>query len=331
MSDGETFAAELEPHRRELFLHCYRFTGSAHDAEDVVQETLLRAWRARDSYRGEASLRTWLFRIATRACLDALDRPDRRSRRHLPPDLRGPADPIKPYEPPTDEPLWFEPIPDDLLADVQADPAARYTTRESVTLAFMAALHALPPRGRAVLILRDVLAWHAAEVAELLEMTVPAVNSALHRARTTLAARYHPAGSAGVPAAAPADPAIARLLERYVRAWETADVALLVATLRADARLLMPPSPSWYAGRAAIHAFAATHLFDPRFGHRFRLEPTRANGEAAFVVHDGDATMGLQVVSVGRGGLAAIVVFLDPGLAAEFSTAATVDFPRPRS
>jgi RNA polymerase sigma-70 factor (ECF subfamily) len=181
--DQHEFGGLTEPYRRELQLHCYRILGSLQDAEDTVQETMLRAWRKLNTFEGRASLRAWLYRIATNACFDALAK---RPRRVLPVSAQPAADPRAPMSPPLTEPIWLEPYPDDLIAEPEAGPEARYTARESVALAFIAALQSLPPRQRAVLILRDVLDWQASEVAQTLDLTVSAANSALHRARVTL-------------------------------------------------------------------------------------------------------------------------------------------------
>jgi RNA polymerase sigma-70 factor (ECF subfamily) len=252
--------------------------GSLLDAEDLVQETLLRAWRRLETYEGRASFRAWLYKIATNACLDALDR---RARRTLPP-ARGPAShPNAPQRPPIAEPIWLEPFLDDLLAGASAGLEARYETRESITLAFLAALQTLPPRQRAVLILRDVLDWRASEVAAMLDVTVPSVNSALHRARSTLAQRYHQPGAEAVPATPP-DEATRALLDRYMRAWETADVDALVALLREDVTFPMPPSPSWYQGRSAVRDFITRSILAGDARGRWRLLPTRANASPAF-------------------------------------------------
>ena len=254
-----TFGALTDPFRRDLLLHCYRFVGSLTDAEDLVQETLARAWRGRAGYRGDAGLRTWLRRIATRVCLDELRRG--RSRRTLPAD----RDRTSPGEP-----LWLEPLPDDLLAEQSADPAAAIELRESVSLAFIVALQRLPPRQRAVLILRDVLALSAAEVADQLGITVSSVNSLLHRARQTLRAGYAPRKSAAMD---DADRDV--LLRRYVRAWEGGDVDALLATLRDDATLEMPPIPAASIGREAIRAFLAGRILDGTPGSMARHDHRR--------------------------------------------------------
>ena len=279
--DQDAFQHLIAPHHRELMVHCYRILGSWEDAEDTLQETWLRAWRRLDSFAGRASLRAWLYKIATNAALDALAG---RRARTLPPALYAPAPPGDAIPELVPEPHWLEPLPDTLVDDrLTFNPEARYEVRESVTLAFLAALQNLPGRQRAVLILRDVLAWHANEVADLLDTTVPAVNSALQRARTTMQ-QYQRAQS---PAAAPATPdaQIASLLDRYVAAWEAADAATLVALLHEDAVLTMPPFPLWYRGREAIRWFLASYLFTGPAQGRFRLAATRANGAPACAVY----------------------------------------------
>src|SRR5512135_202519 len=210
--DQREFSRLTEPYRHELQLHCYRILGSLQDAEDIVQETLLRAWRRLDTYEERAPLRAWLYKIATNACFDALGK---RPRRVLPTTHYAPADPRQPFAPPITDPIWLEPYPDDLIAEPEAGPEARYSLHESVSLAFLAALQSLPPRQRAVLILCDVLDWHASEAAQLLEITVPAVNSALHRARVTMRKNYHTRGREGLPASL-SDQTLRPLLERYV-------------------------------------------------------------------------------------------------------------------
>ena len=274
----QEFENLAEPHRSELQVHCYRMLGSFQDAEDLVQETLLRAWQKLNTYEGRASFRAWLYKIATNACLDALAR---RPKRALPPQTHRAANPDAPMSPPITEPIWLEPFPDDLIADTSMNPEAQYSARESITLAFLAALQILPPRQRAVLILRDVLDWHADEVAKLLELTTPAVNSALFRARRTMAKHYHARSTEGLRADVD-DPATRALLARYVHAWETADINELIPLLKEDATFPMPPSPSWYRGRDAIRKFAATKLLIGDARGRFRLVPMHANGQPAF-------------------------------------------------
>ena len=328
----DEFAARIEAHRRDLVLLCYRMTGSLHDAEEAVQETALRAWRARASFRGESSLRTWLHRIATRVCLDQIDR----RRRILPAAVTsGPADPAAPPAPPRFDIAWLEPLPDDEFLpsgagagaiDAAADPSARYTLRESVSLAFLAALQALPSRQRAVLILRDVLGWSAAEAAETLEVTVGSANSALHRARRTLEAGHHLTGLEAMSLRRPADPIVGRLLDAYVRAWEADDIDGLVATLREDARLAMPPTASWYAGREPIGEFLRRWVFGAGAPLRFLARRTRANGGPAIALAergpDGSlSALGVALLVIEVDGIADIVVFMDPGIAARFAGA----------
>ena len=202
----QEFGVLVERHRRELQAHGYRLLGSVQEAEDLVQETFLRAWRRRDTFEGRASFRAWLYKIATNLGLDTLKQRARRARRTLPVARQAASTPDQPIPPGFLEPIWLEPFPDELLAAEDANPDARYSVRESVTLAFMTALHLLPPRQRAVLILRDVLDWQAGEAADLLDMTVPGVKSALHRARATLSSRY-PAGRAEAPPARALDEA----------------------------------------------------------------------------------------------------------------------------
>jgi RNA polymerase sigma-70 factor (ECF subfamily) len=327
-ADAAAFGQLVEPYRRELQAHCYRMLGSLHEAEDQVQETLLRAWRRRESYAGRAPLRAWLYKIATNACLDALDR--RRARRWMPQERGAAADPSAPPPPPAETP-WLGPFPDDELPDAGPNPEARYSQRESVTLALLAALQGLPPRQRAALILSDVLDWPAREVATLLEVTPGAASSALHRARTTLARTYHRRQAPGL-AASQADSATRQLLERYVQAWEAADVAGLVALLREDAVLAMPPAAAWYAGREAVGEFVARTvlaeggMFGGPAPGRWRMLPCAANGEAGFGLYQRSAeggnyqSLGLSVVSLESDGSAVtgITIFLDPALPPRF-------------
>lgn len=311
----------LEPYRRELHLHCYRLMGSLHDAEDMVQETMLRAWRRFDTFRGSASLRTWLYTIATNACLDALKK---RPPRTMPVAAYPVADPLNPLAPAIADPIWLEPVPDSWL--VEADnPETRYTRRESISLAFLTALQLLPPRQRAVLILADVLDWRASEIADLLELSVSAVNSALHRARVTLAKHYHmdERETARVDLV---DAQTNTLLSRYVHAWETDDIAGIVALLKEDAVLSMPPIPSWYQGRAAILAILTIGPFRTDERNRWKLRPTSANGQPAFIFYQADQSQdiyrafGVQVVTLDRqtGQIAEMIIFKAPSLAAHF-------------
>ncbi|HXV43060.1 MAG TPA: sigma-70 family RNA polymerase sigma factor [Anaerolineae bacterium] len=310
--DSDEFGSLTEPYRRELQLHCYRLLGSLHEAEDLVQETLLRAWRRLDTYEGRASFRAWLYKIATNACLDTLDK---RPRRALPVATQPRAELDQPPAPPGTDPIWLEPFPDELLPEATAlGPEARYAMRESISLAFLAALQLLPPRQRAVLILRDVLDWRASEVAELLDMPVSAANSTLQRARTTLAQHYRAGHSDSPP---PADETMLALLDRYMRAWESADVTALVALLKEDAVLSMPPSSAWYQGRVTIAAFLRAVPFAQETG-RWRARPTRANGQPAVAFYQWDETgqiyraFGIQVLSLDHAGIAEMTTFINP-------------------
>jgi RNA polymerase sigma-70 factor (ECF subfamily) len=265
-------AGHLEAHRIELTAYCYRMLGSAFEAEDAVQETLVRAWRSLAKFEGRATLRSWLYRIATNVCLDMLAGRKRRAR---PMDL-GPASRVADgLQPPLTESVFVEPVPDALVVDGSGDPAALVEARESVRLAFIAALQHLPPRQRAVLILRDVLHWRAAEVAELLETGVVAVNSALQRARATLAA----ADISPADVLEPLDDGQRALLARYVDAFERYDMSALTALLREDAVQSMPPFAMWLVGPAEI----ARWMLGPGFAcEGSRLVPVVANGLPAF-------------------------------------------------
>jgi RNA polymerase sigma-70 factor (ECF subfamily) len=271
MHDQQAFSALVEPHRRELQLHCYRILGSLQDAEDAVQETLVSAWRGIESFQARSSLRTWLYSIATNRCLNML-----RDRRRRPPEGL-------PFVPPpptrTEEVTWLEPYPDDLLPDTEPGPQSRYELREAVGLAFITALQRLPVTQRTVLVLRDVLGFRASEVAEMLETTEATVNSALQRARSALAAR---APAARERAPVPESPAERRLAEDFADAFELGDMDRVVSLLSEDAWVTMPPAPLEYQGHAATAEFLAHgQAFRPP-GARVRLLPTRANGAPAF-------------------------------------------------
>jgi RNA polymerase sigma-70 factor, ECF subfamily len=276
-SDESAFALLVESYRRELQVHSYRMLGSFEDAEDVVQETFLRAWRNRKSFEGRSSFRAWLYRIATNACLDALKR---RPPRVLPPQVAAAADPRVPPLPSADMP-WLQPYPDRLLEGIAAGdegPEAALVAKETVELAFLVAIQHLVPRQRAVLILRDVLGWSAKETATLLDATVDSVNSALRRARSTLK-KHLPARR--LELASRTDPTQEErlLLRRYMDAHERADATTFAALLREDARLTMPPTPTWYDGREAIVTFHARQLFVPEI--QWRAMVTRANRQPA--------------------------------------------------
>jgi RNA polymerase sigma-70 factor (ECF subfamily) len=315
------------PYRGELLAHCYRMLGSLQDAEDLVQETMLRAWRFAGGYdESRGSLRTWLYRIATNACLSYLEG---RQRRVLPVDLNGPSPlrDIAKLEEHREIP-WLEPFPDTLAssADPAADPAAVIEAREAIRLAFIAALQHLPPRQRAVLILRDVLAMPAAEAAALLEMTVASVNSALQRARAQLEAVSPSPDGAGL--VQPSDDTSRDLLDRYIAAFTTLDVEALKETLREDALLQMPPFPEWFLGRDAIGEFLATGFAR---GASFRFAPTRANGQPAVGLYrrrkdeDAHRFLHLQVLTMTEAGIARIDGFHVPALCAQFALPAVLE------
>jgi RNA polymerase sigma-70 factor, ECF subfamily len=305
------FAALADPYRQELLAYCYRMLGSVHDAEDQVQETMLRAWRSYDEFEGRSSLRTWLYRIATNSCLRALET---RSRRPLPSDLSDPAsDPYGALGADRPEFPWLQPFPDAR----DPDPAAVVSARASTRLALIAALQYLPGRQRAVLILRDVLGWHATEVAELLGVSPAAANSALQRARARLAG----AGLTEDQLREPAETADRVLLDRYAAAFETADVAALTELLRADAALEMPPQPYWFSGRDQIAAFFRSRVLTAP--GLFRLVQTAANGQSAFGAYmlcaDGQyLAHAIQVLTIRAGRIARIVSFNDGSLLADF-------------
>ena len=328
--DQAAFEQLVTPFRPELLVHCYRFFGSMEDAEDQLQETLLRAWRHLASFAGRASLRAWLYRIATNACLDALDR---QRARGLLSRLPAPADPAAPLPAPTPAAEWLEPLADTLLSGLATDPAAVYEVRETVTLAFLALLLHLPGRQRASLILRDVLGFSASETAEMLGVSVAAANSALQRARQSMAAAQG-TPHAGYAADNRTSVREAELLKRYVQAWELADSAGLVKLLREDAILTMPPVPAWYQGRAAVGAFLDRAVFGPTraAGGQLRLVPTRANNAPAFVVYQPSPlgqyqAVAVQVLTVVDGLVAEIHDFLsdDGRLAARFGLPVSVE------
>jgi RNA polymerase sigma-70 factor (ECF subfamily) len=324
LRDQGAFEALTEPYRRELQVHCYRMLGSLAEAEDLVQETLLRAWKSRRTYAGRAPVRAWLYKIATNACLDELARRARGERRGLPADFFEPADPRQSPEAPVLDPIWVEPYPDALLpAGPGADPAARYDQRESVRLAFLVALQELPPRQRAILLLCDVLGWPAAEAASMLNLSLSSVTSALYRARVTLSARG-PAAERIRRAAEPGSPAERQLLERYVLAWETADVEGLTLLLKEDATFPMPPLPGWYRGREAIRTFVSATILPGQAGGLWKLMRTRANGLPAFGLYrrrddpPGYAAFAIQVVTLEAGLVADATTFGFPNLFRSF-------------
>jgi len=263
---------ELERYRIELTAYCYRMLGSGSEAEDAVQETLTRAWRAFGDFEGRAAVRTWLYKIASNVCFDLLKASQRRA---LPMDMGGPGTVEGPLGPRLAEPTWVMPVPDGRVLSAR-DPEELAVARESIRLAFVAALQYLPPRQRAVLILREVLRWEASEVAALLETSVASVNSALQRARATLAAKDLSPADASAAALPTAD---RKLLQRYVEAFERYDIGLLTALLHEDAQQQMPPYELWLSGREEILKW----WFGPGIGCKgSKLLPTAANGEPAF-------------------------------------------------
>lgn len=301
----------LEQYRRELTGYCYRMLGSAFEAEDAVQETMVRAWRGFDRFEGRSSLRSWLYRIATNVCLTMLEGSSRRAR---PMDLSSPVSGADSPGVPLPETAWVGPVPDSRVLPERSDPAEVAQARESVRLAFVAALQHLPPRQRAVLILREVLTWRAAEVAELLDTTVASVNSALQRARATLAERTAAAGA--VPPADPAPPLgpeQKELLARYLDAFERYDLDSLTALLHEDATLSMPPFALWMRGHEDIRAWLQGPGLECRGS---RLMPTEANGSLAFGQYrpapaGGYQPWALQVVETSQGRVTALHSFLD--------------------
>jgi RNA polymerase sigma-70 factor (ECF subfamily) len=280
--DEAAFAGLAEGYRRELQVHCYRMLGSYDDSEDLVQETYLRAWRRRESYEGRSTFRAWLYRIATNACLDFLER---HPRRPAPRPLASALGVSVPVPRLSAEVSWLRPFPDRLLDATpsgEAEPDAAVVAKETIELAFLVAIQHLPPRQRAVLILRDVAGWPAKETAELLDLSVAAVKSALQRARVTLKEHLPPRREEWAPQVDPTQ-AERDLLERYVDTFQRADYDGMAALLSEDVRLTMPPHPMWIAGRAALLEFTA-QVLDPASGHflgTWRSVPTRANRQPA--------------------------------------------------
>nr|WP_312898035.1 sigma-70 family RNA polymerase sigma factor [Actinomadura namibiensis] len=310
IEQDRAFQELVDPYRRELLAHCYRMLGSIHDAEDLLQETYLRAWRSYDDFEGRSSLRTWLYRIATNACLTAIEQ---RGRRPMPSGLGAPTDePERPVFASPEVP-WLEPVPDTVLDADPSDPATIVAARESTRLAFIAALQHLPAKQRVVLILRDVLKWKAAEVAELFDTSVASVNSALQRAR----AQLEQAAPERDELAEPTDPEQRALLERYARAFEDADIAALVELFKQDATWEMPPFPQWFSGIDHIARLIAAQCA-PSPGD-LRMVPTAANGQPAFGMYrrgpDGAYhPFQLEVVTIADGRISHVAAFLDTTL-----------------
>jgi RNA polymerase sigma-70 factor (TIGR02960 family) len=323
--DEQAFRELTEPHRRELQLHCYRILGSVADAEDMVQETLLAAWRSLEGFEGRASVRSWLYRIATNRCLNML-----RDRGRRPEEVPSMLSPPKPTR--RAEPIWLEPYPDALLEDLpdhSPGPAARYEAREAVELSFIVALQRLPPRQRAVLVLRDVLGFRAAEVAEMLDTGETAVKGALQRARASMGAR--PPDPDREVAPRPDSARERRLVGRFADAVQSGDVDAMVALLTGDALLTMPPLPLEYQGREAIAAFLGWR--EEVRGAPLRLVPTRSNTQPAFGCYLPDAhaaiarPRGLFVLTLEGDAIAAITWFTDTGLFRHFGLPRTVPSP----
>ena len=326
--DEVAFQALTESLRGELQVHCYRIVGSVQDAEDLVQETLVAAWRSLERFEGRASLRSWLYRIATNRCLNHL-----RDRGRRLPELPEPVEPVPPPPEPTRvrEPFWLEPYPDVMLeaiADRRQEPDARYEQREAIGLAFMAALQRLPPRQRAVLVLRDVLGFRAAEVADMLGTTEIAVNRLLHRARRAMMDRDAGPGTL-VDAPLPDSPKERALVARFATAFESGDVPGVVALLTDDALMTMPPAAAEYVGPEAIGRFLSTV---PAAGslERFRLVPTRANGQPAFGCYLKDPhspiahAYGLMVLTLRGDHVAGLAGFAETAVFARFGLPRTL-------
>jgi len=323
--DGDAFGRLAGPYQRELQAHCYRMLGSHADAEDAVQETLLRAWRGLARFEGRSSLRSWLYRIATNACLRAIER---RPTRVLPMDYAPAADPHRARGRPVHDPVWLEPYPDASLGlEGLAGPEARYEQREAIELAFIAALQHLPARQRAVLILRDVLGFSARETAAVLQTTPASVDSALQRAHKSAGERL-PRQAQQQALRRLGDHELGRLTERYVAAWERNDIDALVSMLAHDARIAMPPRPTWYRGRDQVAAFVRRYLFTKRT--RWRLVPTSANGQPAAAAYlwadQAGAFMpeGLHVLTLRRGEIEEIMAFRSPGVFPRFGLPASI-------
>ena len=312
---NESFERLAEPFRNELKLHCYRMMGSLHEAEDLVQDTFVRAWRSFGSFEGRGSFRGWIYQIATNTCLNAIA--GRKSKQRFLPDKRFPATAQMPDGTPASDVEWLEPYPDSELAgihDEALNPEARYAARQAVQLAFVAAIQRLPPRQRAVLLLCDVLGWGAAEVATLLGGSTASVNSVLQRARVTMA-KSHNEGERSI--VSKPGPAQQNLLERYMKAWEELDLDKFVALLAEDATYTMPPLSQWYAGRRSIRAFFEWAWKDYE---GYRLLPSAANGQSAFAAYSRSraapdepwAAHSIHLLTLAQDGISAITLFVKP-------------------
>jgi RNA polymerase sigma-70 factor (ECF subfamily) len=324
--DERAFRELVEPYRSQLQAHCYRMLGSVQDAEDATQEALVRAWRGLPRFEGRSSLRAWLYRIATNTCLDAIAK---RPKRVLPIDYGPPADPHDGPGKPLVESVWVEPYPDEVLAveDGYAEPEARYEQRESVELAFIAALQHLPATQRAALILREVLGFSAREVAETLDTSVPAVNSSLQRARRGIEEKL-PERSQQSTLRSIGDEEIREMVATYVDAWERGDADAIAAMLAEDATITMPPMPTWFRGREAVLAFLTDWAFAKRWApgrsrfesgqRRVRAIPARASGQLAFGTYswrdeeEAYRPQALQVLTLDGARIAEIAGFVMP-------------------
>jgi RNA polymerase sigma-70 factor (ECF subfamily) len=315
--DEDAYRRLVEPHRRELHAHCYRMLGSVHDADDAVQDAMLRAWRGLHGFEGRSTTRSWLYKVTTNACLTAIER---RPKRVLPLDAVPSGDPDGA---PLSETVWLEPYPDEGVDDGAA-PHARYDRREGIELAFVAALQHLPATQRAALILREVLGFSAREAADLLDTSVAAVNSALQRARKAVDERL-PERTQQETLRALGDERLRELVARYVDAWERADVGAVVEMLAEDATFSMPPNLEWYRGREAIREF----LPKGPLSIRRRFVPVAANGQPAFATYreeDGRfVANAIHLLTLRGGKIADMTAFLDPGLFAAFGAPLVLD------
>jgi RNA polymerase sigma-70 factor (ECF subfamily) len=323
--DESAFAALVERYRRELRVHCYRMLGSLDESEDLVQETFLRAWKHLDAFQGRSTFRAWLYRIATNACLDALDS---RARRVLPHQVMAPSTPEVAL-PPRNDIAWLQPFPDRLwepVAPSEAEPDAEVVARETIELASLAAIQHLPPRQRAVLILRDVLGWPAKQTAEVLDGSLASANSALQRARATLKQHLPERRLDWAPSVEPTERERA-VLRRYMDAVERGDLATVAELLAEDVRATMPPFPMWHLGRDAVVGSLAASWDPAKPGYvgRFRMVPTRANRQpavGAYLQAPGDPAyraFAIGVVRIERGRIVELTAFHDPDLFAAFA------------